>query len=248
MIVARQIRQIYNYYLSTDKGLARKLRPIIGFVPSRLNIFKLAFYHKSMNNGNGHKGNNERLEYLGDAILSTIVAEYLFKKYPNKDEGFLTKMRSKIVKRKTLNLIADRMGIDMVLSEYTQGRMSISMLGNALEALVGAIYIEFGYDKTKRYVIHNILMKYLDIHALEKSDDNYKSMLLEWSQKHGKKVVYKVLAKTKLDKRDRFKVAVMIDGERVSIAEDFNKKSAEQTASRKAVKLLSIQPQEEAEV
>lgn len=193
-----------------------------------------------MNNGQGHKGNNERLEYLGDAILSTIVAEYLFKKYPNKDEGFLTKMRSKIVKRKTLNLIADNMGLDVILSEYTQGRMSHSMLGNALEALVGAIYIEFGYNKTKGYIISQILMKYLDIHKLEHSDDNYKSILLEWCQKHGKQVGYKVLAKTKLDKRDRFKVAVLVDGERVSIAEDFNKKSAEQTASRKAVKILSI--------
>lgn len=246
MIVTRQIRQVYNYYFSPNKNLARKLKPIIGFVPARLNIFRLAFYHKSMNNGEGHNGNNERLEYLGDAILSTIVAEYLFKKYPQKDEGFLTKMRSRIVKRKTLNLIADRMGLDVVLSEYTQGRMSHSMLGNALEALVGAIYIEFGYNKTKHYVIRSILMKYLDIHALELADDNYKSMLLEWCQKHGKQVGYKVLAKTKLDKRDRFKVAVIVDGEKVSTAEDFNKKSAEQTASKKAVKIFAInQPQPE---
>lgn len=196
-----------------------------------------------MNNGSKHRGNNERLEYLGDAILSTIVAEYLFKKYPNKDEGFLTKMRSKIVKRKTLNLIADRMGLDVVLSEYTQGKMSHSMLGNALEALVGAIYIEFGYKRTKQYVIRNILMKFLDIHALEHADDNYKSMLLEWCQKHGKQVGYKVISKSKLDKRDRFKVAVLIDGEKVSTAEDFNKKSAEQSASLKAVKLFSIKSQ-----
>lgn len=246
MLGSRQIRKVYNYYFSADKNLARKLKPIIGFVPARLNIFRLAFYHKSMNNGEGHNGNNERLEYLGDAILSTVVAEYLFKKYPNKDEGFLTKMRSKIVKRKTLNLIADRMGLDVILSEYTQGRMSHSMLGNALEALVGAVYIEFGYNKTKNYVIRSILMKYLDIHALEQADDNYKSMLLEWCQKHGKQVGYKVLSKTKLDKRDRFKVAVMVDGEKVSTAEDFNKKSAEQTASKKAVKLFAInQPEPE---
>ncbi|MEJ6613507.1 MAG: ribonuclease III [Saprospiraceae bacterium] len=243
MLGTRQIRQIYNYYFSADKNLARKLKPIIGFVPARLHIFRLAFYHKSMNNNEGHNGNNERLEYLGDAILSTVVAEYLFKKYPQKDEGFLTKMRSKIVKRKTLNLIADRMGLDVVLSEYTQGRMSHSMLGNALEALVGAIYIEFGYNKTKHYVIRNILMKYLDIHALEQADDNYKSMLLEWCQKHGKQVGYRVIAKTKLDKRDRFKVAVIVDGEKVSTAEDFNKKSAEQTASRKAVKIFEINTQ-----
>ena len=121
-----------------------------------------------MNNEGKSKPSNERLEYLGDAVLSTIVAEYLFKKYPNKDEGFLTKMRSKIVKRKTLNDIADQMGLDIILSNYSQGRLSHSMMGNALEALLGAIYIEFGYKKTKQYVIKNILMKFLDIHQLER--------------------------------------------------------------------------------
>lgn len=184
-------------------------------------------------------GNNERLEYLGDAILSTIVAEYLFKKYPNKNEGFLTKMRSKIVKRKTLNTIADRMGLDVILSEYSQGKLSSSMLGNALEALVGAIYMEFGYRKTRRYVIGNILRKYLDIHEMENLDDNYKSQLLEWCQKNNKTVEYKVIAKFKYDKRDRFRVGVYVDGRELSIAEDFNKKSAEQSASEVALKIIT---------
>ena len=117
-----------------------------------------------MNNSEIRKksNNNERLEYLGDSVLSTIVAEYLYKKYPGRDEGFLTKMRSKIVKRKTLNKVAEKMGIDLILSRYTQGKMSYSMLGNAFEALIGALYIEYGYDKTKNYVIAKILMKYLD--------------------------------------------------------------------------------------
>ena len=193
-----------------------------------------------MNNDRKNGTSNERLEYLGDAVLSTIVAEYLFKKYPNKNEGFLTKMRSKIVKRKTLNDIADQMGLDIILSNYSQGRMSHSMLGNALEALVGAIYIEFGYVKTKKYVVKNILMKFLDIHELETKDDNYKSLLLEWCQKQSKEISYKTLSKYKMDKRDRFKVAVLIDGVQVTTAEDFNKKSAEQTASKKAIKSLSI--------
>ena len=156
----RFIYKIYNRYFSADRQLANKIRPILGFTPARLNIFKLAFYHKSMNNSNAVSHNNERLEYLGDAILSTIVAEYLFKKYPIQDEGFLTKMRSKIVKRKTLNTIADNMGLDVILTDYSQGRLSKSMLGNALEALVGALYIEFGYDRTKSYVIGKILMRF----------------------------------------------------------------------------------------
>lgn len=232
--------RLYNYYLSEDKDLAQKLRPVIGFTPCRLGLFKRAFYHKSMNNDGKNGTSNERLEYLGDAVLSTIVAEYLFKKYPYKDEGFLTKMRSKIVKRKTLNDIADQMGLDIILSNYSQGRMSHSMLGNALEALLGAIYIEFGYKKTKQYVIKNILMKFLDIHELETKDDNYKSLLLEWCQKQSMDISYQTLSKSKMDKRDRFKVAVLIDGQQVATAEDFNKKSAEQSASKKAMKTLAI--------
>ena len=194
-----------------------------------------------MTNETPGKATNERLEYLGDAILSTIVAEYLFKKYPNKDEGFLTKMRSKIVKRQTLNEIADNMGLDVILAEYSMGKMSNSMLGNALEALVGAIYIEFGYEKTKTYVIKNILMKYLNINDLETRDDNHKSQLLEWCQKNGKDINFATLSKFKLDKRDCFKVAIVIDGVEISTAEDFNKKSAEQTAANRAIEKLMIQ-------
>jgi ribonuclease-3 len=235
------LRRFYNLYLSEDKELTMRLKPILGFTPARLSLFKTAFYHKSMTNETPGRPTNERLEYLGDAILSTIVAEYLFKKYPNKDEGFLTKMRSKIVKRQTLNEIADNMGLDVILSEYSLGKMSSSMLGNALEALVGAIYIEFGYEKTKNYVIRNILMRYLDMNDLEIRDDNHKSQLLEWCQKNGKEINFTTLAKFKLDKRDCFKVAVVIDGQEISTAEDFNKKSAEQTASSKAIELLNIQ-------
>jgi len=236
------IRRFYNFYISPEKDLARKLKSVLGFVPDNMKLFKLAFFHKSMNNsGSEQKSyNNERLEYLGDSVLSTIVAEYLYKKYPGRNEGFLTKMRSKIVKRKTLNKVAERMGIDLILTKYTQGRMSYSMLGNAFEALVGALYIEYGYEKTKNYIISKILMKYLDIHELENSDDNYKSQLLEWGQKEGKLISYKLINKYKQDKRDRFRIGVYLDGKEISIAEDYNKKSAEQIASSTALKTLNI--------
>jgi ribonuclease-3 len=214
---------------------------LLGFVPANVSLFKLAFYHKSTSTEKLYAvQSNERLEYLGDAVLGTIVAEYLFKKYPNSDEGFLTKMRSKIVKRKSLNRIADKMGLDMLLNEYNNTRLSRSMLGNALEALVGAVYLECGYRGTKTYVINKILRSYLDIHELETFDDNYKSQLLEWCQKNGQQVSYKMLAKYKFEKRDRFKVAVLIDGKKLATADDFNKKSAEQTASEKAMQQLGI--------
>ncbi len=236
------IKSFYNYYISSERDLAKKLKAVLGFVPENMRLFKLAFFHRSMNNNETElrSYNNERLEYLGDAVLSTIVAEYLYKKYPGKDEGFLTKMRSKIVKRKTLNAVADRMGLDLVLGKYTQGKLSKSMLGNAFEALVGALYIEYGYDKTRDYIISKVLMRLLDMHELERSDDNYKSQLLEWSQKEGKQISYRTLSKFKHDKRDRFRVGVFLEGQEISVAEDYNKKSAEQIASSLALKSLNI--------
>lgn len=235
------LRRFYNIYFSSEKDFARKIKPLLGFTPVRLSVFKQAFYHRSMNVDQSNKSfNNERLEYLGDAILSTIVAEYLFKKYPAKDEGFLTKMRSKIVRRQTLNEIADKMGLDLILSEYSQGKMSNTMLGNALEAMVGALYIEFGYKKTSAYVIRQILMKYLDIHALEQQNDNHKSIILEWSQKNGHEVEFVQMSKIKNDKRDFFRMAVMVNGGKISEAEDFNKKAAEQKAAELAIVELKI--------
>ena len=238
----RIIRKFYNFYFSSDKPFARKLTPLLGFVPANLNIFILAFSHKSTSNAEKAYAmqNNERLEYLGDAVLGTIIAEYLFKKYPNKDEGFLTKMRSKIVQRKSLNKIGDKMGLDVLLSEYNHMRLSRSMLGNAVEALVGAVYLEAGYTKTRNFVIRKILKNYVDVHELETLDENYKSRLLEWCQKNGQSVSYKLLARYKFEKRDRFKVAVVVNGQKMGTADDFNKKSAEQTASEKAMYALGI--------
>jgi ribonuclease-3 len=244
-VILNAVFKIYNYYISKDKDLAKQLRPLLGFVPSNLSVFKLAFAHKSTQSEKAFPlQNNERLEYLGDAVLGTIVAEYLFKKYPNADEGFLTKMRSKIVKRKSLNKVGEKMGLDHFLGEYNPTRLSRSMLGNAVEALVGAVYLDLGYEPTQRFVIRKILRNYVDVHELESFDDNYKSQLLEWCQKNGQTVNYKLIARYKFDKRDRFKVAVMIDGNKVAMAEDFNKKSAEQLASEKAMQLLGILAEE----
>lgn len=235
------VRKIFHFYFSKDKAFVRKLTRVTGFVPNNISIFKLAFYHKSaIDNPRGFKQNNERLEYLGDAVLSTVVAEYLFKKYPSGNEGFLTKMRSKIVKRKCLNDLADKMGLDVLLYEFNNTKISQSMLGNALEALIGAIYLEKGYDKTKHYVVEGILRQYLDFSILEDQDDNYKSQLLEWGQKVGKEVDFRMLEKFRYDKRDRFRVGVYIDGKEVSTAEDFNKKSAEQSASNLALSALGL--------
>ncbi len=219
---------------------------VLGFVPGNITIYKLAFSHKSSQNDKSFLSqNNERLEYLGDAVLGTIVAEYLFKKYPDSDEGFLTKMRSKIVKRKTLNRIGDKMELDGVLQEFNNTRLSRSMLGNAVEALVGAIYLDAGYAFTQKYIVEKILRRYLDIHELENYDDNYKSQLLEWCQKHGKTISYKLISRYKFEKRDRFKVGVFVNNQRIATADDFNKKSAEQAASEKAMIELGFLTEED---
>lgn len=239
--IVRPFMRFYNLTLSPDRIFARRLRNMLGFAPARLGTFKLAFSHRSgINEESAALHSNERLEYLGDAVLGTIIAEYLFKKYPNADEGFLTKMRSKIVQRKSLNTLADRMGLDEYLTEYNNMRLSRSMMGNALEALVGAIYLEIGYHRTAAFIIRRVLMRYVDVHELETFDDNYKSQLLEHCQKLGQSVSYKTLAKYKLEKRDCFKVAVLIDGQKMATADDFNKKSAEQSASKKALETLGL--------
>jgi len=238
----KYIRKIYNFNFAKDKNLAKKINSLLGFVPANLYVFKLAFAHRSTfsNESPPYNQNNERLEYLGDAVLGQIVAEYLFNKYPLANEGFLTKMRSKIVNRKSLNSVGAKMELDLLLTQYNHTRISSSMLGNALEALIGAIYIDVGYKATRRIIIKKVLSCYLDIHHLETLDENYKSQLLEYCQKNGRLVTYSVLSKYKLDNRDRFKVAVMVDGKKVATADDYNKKSAEQSASHKALDSFGI--------
>jgi len=246
LFVVKGVKKFYNFFLSEDKELVRKLVPVLGFVPVNLRLFKLAFLHKSNLNEREKRSlqNNERLEYLGDAILGTIVAEYLFKKYPDAQEGFLTKMRSKIVKRTTLNEIGGKMGLDMLMIELNDMRLSRTMVGNAVEALVGAIYLEKGYVGTRKYVVKKILRKFLDVHSLENFDDNYKSQLLEWCQKNGKTIEFKLAAHYKLNKRDRFKISLWIDGKKIAVADDYSKKSAEQLAAERALKKMGLLSQE----
>lgn len=242
-MIIKLILKIYYRWFSPHRRFVHRLKDLLGFTPTKMSTFRLAFSHKSNNNaenGSFATQNNERLEFLGDAVLGTIVAEYLFKKYPTGDEGFLTKMRSKIVKRKTLNKIGFDMGLDEILQDYNNTRIARSMLGNAVEALVGAVYMEKGYRGTYRFVVRRMLRNYVDIEGLETYDDNYKSQLLEHCQKSGQMVSYKTVKRFKQDKRDRFKVAVMINGTEAGTGEDYNKKSAEQQASRKALKELGL--------
>jgi ribonuclease-3 len=250
------LRKIYNLYLSGNRGFARQLRDILGFTPRFIHFYERAFTHKSMgsnqNNDSDNKDdrrytfNNERLEYLGDAILDSVTAEYLFKKYPTQDEGFLTQMRSKMVNRKTLNQVSAEMGLDVFLHERGVRRVSKTMMGNTFEAFIGAVYLDVGYRRTKRFIIQKMLKQYIDVHELETTNHNYKSRLLEHCQKKHQTVSYEVIKhyRTKSN-RERFKIAVLVDDQQMATAEDFNKKSAEQTASRHAMQKLGLLNKEE---
>ncbi len=187
--------------------------------------------------------NNERLEFLGDAVLDTVAAEFLFKKYPTQDEGFLTQMRSKLVNRKILNRIAEQMNFDLYMRQFGATNVSTMMLGNALEAFIGAVYLDVGYEKTRKF-LYLMFRRHVDIHELENLNDNYKSSLLEHCQRKHQKVEYEVVRKFRAGgNRERFQVCVTINGEQAAVGEDYSKKGAEQIAAHKAlIKLGAIPP------
>ncbi|MFC2090152.1 ribonuclease III [Bacteroidota bacterium] len=216
---------------------------ILGFLPTRLSVYKLAFTHKSasIRLNDGTHINNERLEYLGDAILGAVVAEFIYREFGYTDEGFMTKLRARIVKRKTLNTIAISMGIPLMITSQQQTSNSAKHLyGNALEALIGAIYIDKGFAFTLRFFKKRIVQKHLDMHALVKKDSDYKSQLIEWAQKAKKEVQF--FSNEEYDARNkipRFQAIVRIDHEDFGIGSGDSKKDAEQQAAKVALKEIS---------
>lgn len=219
------------------------IKNIFGFFPGNIFLYKLALRHRSVAKeiNKGVKVSNERLEYLGDAVLGTIVADYMFKMFPLKDEGFLTEMRSKIVKRSQLNSLAQKLGIDKLIQSSTENRGQCkSMNGDAFEAFIGAMYLDKGYSFTKKIVINRIINVHLDIDALEKQDLNFKSRLIEWSQKEKKQVEYKVVEEVSKGFKKQYVVQVLIDGKAYGKAQDHSIKGAEQRASEKTIISLNI--------
>jgi len=186
------------------------------------------------NDETGHKINNERLEYLGDSVLGTVVAEYLYKRYPLQGEGFLTEMRSKMVSRVNLNELADKVGlIEQMEYDHNMRSISKSMGGNAVEALIGAIYLDRGFCFTRRFIIHRLIADYMDIQSLEKRGWNYKGKLLDWGQKEKHKVSFhsRQVPRTSRHIPIQYEVEVHIDGKAYEKAVDTTIKAAEQMAS-----------------
>jgi ribonuclease-3 len=215
---------------------------MLGFLPRKLAYYRLAFLPRSSTIGQdlGVLINNERLEYLGDAILDAIVADYLFKRFPEGNEGFMTKLRARIVKRKNLDYLARRMDIpSMILSGVLPGNKSKHLYGNALEALIGAIYLDRGYGTARRFFVRKIMQKHIDLVQLVKKDPDYKSRIIEWAQKNRMEVIFNSKEEhPSVQKIPAFISTILLNGEEKGTGRGSLKKEAEQQAAKEA--LLSI--------
>ena len=222
------------------KDFKNQLVNILGFTPSNLALYKTALSHRSVREGADE--NNERLEFLGDAVLSSIIAHYLFRKYPYKGEGFLTEMRSKMVNRQKLNEIALKMGLKKItFYNKADNALKISQIfGNTLEALIGAVYLDKGYKKTQRWVEEYIIMPHLFADDLEGIEINIKNKLYGWANKNGKTVEFATLDESVENGRRLFTIAATVDGQIIAQAKGFNKKDAGHIAAQLAVEKLGL--------
>ena len=212
-----------------NKELINAINFILGYKTKKPDLFKLALLHKSIKSDES----NERLEFLGDAILGLIVAKYLFKLYPFKDEGFLTKIRSKIVNRDSLNDIGRKIGLKNLINiKRIKSKSYDSIYGDALEAIIGACYLEKGFDFCEDKVVQNIIVPYFDLDNLTTQTHNFKSKVLEWAQKEKMKINFIVEKTSKSNKFSQFKSILKLNGKNLSIGYGKSKKNAEKDASR----------------
>jgi ribonuclease III len=213
----------------------------LNYLPHNINLFEIAFIHKSASvNSNGSVINNERLEYLGDAILDAVIAEYLFAKYPDKSEGFLTKLKSRIVNREQLNDLALKLGLDQFLVTQTSTLSNVKYItGNAFEAMLGAIFIDAGYYKTRQFILERVLKKHINLQNLELSDSDYKSLMIEWSQKNKHDIIFDTAEdEGHSDSTPKFISKVMLAEDLLGTGYGRSKKEAEQNASKKALEFI----------
>ena len=218
----------------------KQLRNVLGFTPGNTSLYKAALTHRSVKETADE--NNERLEYLGDAILSGIVADFLFKKYPYKEEGFLTEMRSKMVNRTTLNEIAIKMGLKKItyFNKFDSSLRMSQIFGNTLEAVVGAVYLDKGFKKTKLWVMERIILPHLFMEDLENLEINHKNKLYGWANKNGKNLEFETLDERIESGRRLFTVGAVVDGTLVAEGKAYNKKDASQIAAQIAVDKLGL--------
>ena len=223
------------------KGLRTRLQftKFLGFIPGNLYLYKLAFIHSSapLKLHNGSLVNNERLEFLGDAILEAIVSDVIYKQFPYKNEGFLSKVRARIVQRDTLNLIAVNLGIPQLLkSMINKDNNTLNPFGNALEALLGAIYLDKGYNRTKKYVLNKILSDSSLTKEIITNGTDYKSQILEWGQKNKKEIIFSNEEMPYNHQNDHLFLSILtINNQKAGSGKGMSKKEAEQNAAEQAL-------------
>ncbi|MBW4766469.1 ribonuclease III [Prevotella nanceiensis] len=225
-----------------EKELYLSLYTILGFYPRNIELYQMALSHKSIHfkNKKGKPVNNERLEFLGDAILDAIVGDIVYKHFPGKREGFLTNTRSKLVQRETLNKIAQEIGLSRLI--YSSGRNfshNSYMAGNAFEALIGALYLDRGYNLCMRFMQKKILTKMVNIDTVAYKEVNFKSRLIEWAQKNKMNIAFNLLEQKKDDEGNPvFKYCVVIEGIKCNSASGFSKKESQQLASEETLEYI----------
>ncbi len=241
--MVRKIAQRIKLFSSPRKEFYLFLKELLGFYPSNLKLYDLAFIHKSASvyDSQGNMVNNERLEFLGDAILGAIIADFLYNRFPQQDEGFLTKNRSKLVNRTFLTRLTFDMGLNIYIDSNTTKNMDKSHIyGDALEALIGAIYLDTDYQTTKYFVTKKILSQFVNLNEIEQKDSNFKSRLIEWSQKNKKDLKFETTEEPAKDKtkQPRFVTKVIVENKQLGTGSGTSKKEAHQNAARETLKKL----------
>ena len=225
-----------------DKELYVFIHRITGYYPRDIKPYQLAMVHRSkpVKLPDGRWANNERLEYLGDAVLDTVVADFLYSTFPGKHEGFLTSTRAKIVQRESLNRIGNTLHLDShVHAQMRSSSHNSYICGNALEALIGAIYLDQGYKRCRKFIVERLIKKHFDINDLVKTEQNFKSRLIEWTQKYRVTIEYELVdSYTDTDNNPVFRTAVILGGIYASDAQGYSKKESHQAASKKALDRL----------
>ena len=215
---------------------------ILGFLPGKQCLYEIAFIHKSASTTlkNGQVINNERLEYLGDAILGAIIADHLYARFPDRNEGFLTQLRAKLVKRKMLNKLADNLGIaPLLVSRTNADQPKINLLGNAFEALIGAIYLDKGYVRTKKYVIKKVFNKYVNLEKLSRKESDFKSRIIEWAQKNKQEISFISRENSHEGSKEiHYSSKLILEKMEMGSGSGHSKKEAEQKAAEQALRNL----------
>lgn len=237
-------RKKNNTLIHNRSEFRKGLKRLLGFRPVNLRLYEMAFIHRSATYTlpDGVRINNERLEYLGDAIIDSILSDYLFRLYPEATEGFLTKTRARIVNRETLNQLGLSMGLDrLIVSNLAPSDSPRNLYGNAVEALAGALFIDNGYNRTRKFMIERVLKKYLNLSEVLAAETDYKSLILEYCQKNKQKLNFTSREKPSGNSGHQiFTVNLEINNEVISQGEGATKKEAEQEASMAALHKLGI--------